>query len=115
MGEAMLRSAQKAHFHALREGDDWGLEAWVALVDGRLAAYTAGAALFPGTYGIFLEVSDLTLKGLSAYIFANVCRQLEAYPSINTGDAEGLPGLAESKDHWHPLRKLDLYAVDPKN
>jgi len=115
MGEAMLRSAQKAHFRALHEGEDWGMQAWVTLVDGRLAAYTAGAALSPGTYGIFLEVADLTIKGLSAYIFANVCRQLEAYPIINTGDAEGLPGLAESKEHWHPTQRLRLFAVDPRN
>jgi hypothetical protein len=110
----MLLSSQKAHFHALLEGEDWGMDAWVVLVDGRLAAYCAGAPLNARTYGIFLEVADLTVKGLSAYIFANVCRQLEPYAFINTGDAEGLPRLAESKEHWHPVQRLQLYAVDPE-
>jgi hypothetical protein len=114
MGESMLRSAQKAHFRALRDGEDWGMRAWVALVDGRLAAYTAGSALSPEVHGIHLEVADLTVKGLSAYIFANVNRQLEAFTVINTGDAEGLPGLAEAKEHWHPVRRLQLFAADPK-
>jgi hypothetical protein len=113
IGGKMLLSSQKAHFRVLREGADWGMDAWVVLVDGRLGAYTAGAPLDGRTYGLFLEVADLTVKGLSAYIFASVCRRLEAFDRINTGDAEGLPGLAESKEHWKPCGRQNLYAVDP--
>lgn len=113
MGEKMLLSSQKAHFRALHQGEDWGMDAWVVLLGNRLAAYSAGAALGPETYGVYLEVTDLTVKGLSAYIFANICRQLGPYTYINTGDAEGLPRLAESKEHWHPVRRVNLYAVDP--
>lgn len=115
MGEKMLLSSQKAHFRALRQGADWGMDSWVVLVDGRLAAYTVGAPFSPEVYGIYLEVADLTVKGLSAYIFANVCRQVETFPLVNAGDAEGLPHLAESKEHWHPCRRLQLYAADPKS
>jgi len=113
MGEKMLFSAQKAHFRALSLGADRGMDAWVVVLGNRLAAYAAGAALSPDTYGVFLEVTDLTVKGLPAYIFANVCRRLESFALINTGDAEGLPRLAESKEHWHPVRRLQLYAADP--
>ena len=114
MGEKMIRASQKAHLRALYQGEDWGMDAWVVLINQRIVAYTVGAALNPTTYGIYMEVTDLTIKGLSAYIFANVCRQLESYSFINTGDAEGLPRLAESKEHWHPAEKLMLYAVDPR-
>ena len=114
MGEKMLLSSQKAHLRALLEGEDWGMDAWVVLLGNRLAAYSAGCALSADTYGVYLEVTDLTVKGLSAYIFANVCRQMESFAFINTGDAEGLPRLAESKEHWHPCRRVELYAVDPK-
>ena len=114
MAAKMIQSSQKAHFQALHQGEDWGMDAWVVLVNQRVVAYTVGAALNQTTYGIYVEVTDLTIKGLSAYIFVNVCRQLEAYPFINTGDAEGLPRLAESKEHWHPAEKLKLYAVDPR-
>jgi hypothetical protein len=114
MGERMLMSSQKAHFRALREGENWGLKAWVVLLGNRLAAYTVGAPLDDNTFGVYLEVADLTVKGLSAYIFHNLCRQMEAYPFINTGDAEGLPRLAESKEHWHPVQKLGVFAVDPR-
>jgi hypothetical protein len=113
MGEKMLLASQRAHFRALRQGEAWGLKAWVVLLGNRLAAYTVGAPLDDGTFGVYLEVADLTIKGLSAYIFQNLCRQMESYAFINTGDAEGLPRLAESKDHWHPVRKLQIFAVDP--
>lgn len=114
IGEKMIQASQKAHFRALHQGEDWGMDAWVVLINQHICAYTAGAALNLTTYGIYMEVTDLTIKGLSAYIFANVCRQLESYSFINTGDAEGLPRLAESKEHWHPAEKLMLYAVDPR-
>ncbi len=113
MGEKMIHSAQKAHLRTLLQGDSWGMSAWVVLLENRLAAYTAGAPLNKETFGIFLEVTDLHIKGLPAYIFSTLCRQLEGYSFVNTGDAEGLPRLAESKDHWHPVKKLALFAVDP--
>jgi len=115
MGEKMLLASQKAHFRALHQGGDWDMDAWVVLLENRLAAYSVGSSLGNEVYGVYLEVTDLTVKGLSAYIFANVCRQVEPHVLINAGDAEGLPHLAESKEHWHPARKIQLYAVDPKN
>jgi hypothetical protein len=114
VGERMLVASQKAHLRALLEGEDWGMDAWVVMLGDRLCAYSLGAALNRDTYGVYIEVTDLTIKGLSAYIFANICRQVEAYPLINAGDAEGLPRLAESKEHWHPVQRLQLYATDPK-
>jgi len=113
MGEKMLLASQRAHFRALKQGEAWGLKAWVVFIEKRLAAYTVGAPLDDGTFGVYLEVADLTIKGLSAYIFQNLCRQMDSYAFVNTGDAEGLPKLAESKDHWHPVRKLPVFAVDP--
>ncbi len=113
MGERMLLASQKAHFRLLHQGEDWGAEAWVVFLGDRLAAYTVGLPLSDSTYGIVLEVTDLTVKGLSAYIFVNVCRQLGRSSFINAGDAEGLPHLAESKEHWHPAQRLQAYAADP--
>jgi hypothetical protein len=113
IGESMIRSSQKAHLRALLLGETWGLSTWVVFRGERLVAYTAAAPLQRDTLGVFLEVADLTLKGLSAYVFSTLCRQWEGYAYVNTGDAEGLPHLAESKEHWHPLKKLALYALDP--
>jgi hypothetical protein len=113
MGEKMILSAQKSHLRALLQGESWGMSAWVVFLGNRLAAYTAGAPLNGETFGLFVEVTDLGIKGLSAYIFSTLCRQLEGYAYVNTGDAEGLPRLAESKEHWHPIKKLALCALDP--
>src|SRR5208282_844411 len=97
MAEKMILSAQKAHLRTFLHGEDWGMSAWVVFLGKRLAAYTVGAPLSRNTFGVFLEVTDLTVKGLSAYIFSTLCRQWEGYGFVNTGDAEGLPRLAESK------------------
>lgn len=113
MGERMIRSAQKAHLRTLLQGEAWGLSPWVVFSGGRMAAYTVAGPLQRDTLGVFLEVTDLSLKGLSAYVFSTLCRQWEGFTFVNTGDAEGLPHLAESKEHWHPLKKLALYALDP--
>jgi hypothetical protein len=89
------------------------MDAWVVILEDRLAAYSVGAPLSPNTYGVYLEVTDLTVKGLSAYIFTSIGRQVESYHLLNAGDAEGLPHLAESKEHWHPVKKIQLFALDP--
>lgn len=112
MGEKMILSSQKAHYQALIHNDTWNISVWVVLVGNRLSAYTAGTPLNPDTYGVLLEVSDLEIKGLSSYVFSTLCRQLKGYTYVNTGDAEGLPRLAKSKEHWHPLRKISVYAAD---
>lgn len=114
LGEKMILASQKAHLRALVQGMDWGMDGWVVKTGDRLAAYSLGASLGDGTYGVFLEVADLTVKGLSAYIFSNICRQVPDHFRINTGDAEGLPRLAESKEHWHPAGKVGFFAADPK-
>ncbi|HVZ79423.1 MAG TPA: phosphatidylglycerol lysyltransferase domain-containing protein [bacterium] len=114
MGEKMILASQKAHLRALVQGMDWGMDGWVVLTGDRLSAYSFGASLGNGTYGVFLEVSDLTVKGLSSYIFSNLCRQVEGHARINSGDAEGLPRLAESKEHWHPAGMAGFFAADPK-
>lgn len=114
MGERMILASQKAHLRVLVQGEDWGMTGWVVKAGDRLAAYSWGATLGNGTFGVFLEVADLTVKGLSAYIFTNLCRQVEDHPWVNTGDAEGLPRLAESKEHWHPAEKRPFFAADPK-
>ena len=115
IGAKMLEQAQKAHLRCLTYFEDWGLGAWVLLVDGKLAAYTVAGNLSGNTLGIWLEVTDLTVKGAGAYIFAQTCRLHPGTYWVNTGDAEFLPGLREAKEHWHPAKKLKQFALDPKN
>ena len=64
----MIQTSQKAHFRAIHQGEDWGMDAWVVLIENRIAAYTVGAALNPTTYGIYMEVTDLTIGIVGLYI-----------------------------------------------
>ncbi|MGH7740302.1 MAG: phosphatidylglycerol lysyltransferase domain-containing protein, partial [bacterium] len=63
MGEKMLLASQRAHLRALTQGESWGLKAWVVWLGDRLAAYTLGGPLDENTFGVYLEVADLTTKG----------------------------------------------------
>ena len=114
-GERMLRHAEAAHARVMKDGADWGLSGWVVEVEGEIMAYAFGTRLSPDTHGVLLEVADLTVKGLSAYIFSRVCSTLEGCVFVNGGDAEELPGLAEAKEHWHPVCKTEIYAVDGRS
>lgn len=109
----MMQSAQWAHELALDHIEDWGLHAWVVWVNQHLSAYLIGSPLSSNTFGIYFEITDLTLKGLSTYIFVNVCNRILDFPFVNTGDAEFLETLAYAKQTWHPCQKLFVYAIDP--
>lgn len=111
-GALMLTHARSAHERILEQGSSWGLSGWVVEVEGQVLAYTFGQPLAQDTFGVLLEVADLSVKGLSAYVFSRLCASIPSYPFVNGGDAEELPGLAEAKEHWHPVRKPDFYAVD---
>ncbi len=114
LGIRMLEQSRQAHLRALRRLEALDLGAWVARVDGRLAAYTVAGTLAADTLGVFLETADLTVPGLAAYIFVHLCRLHGDKPWVNTGDAQFLPGLEAAKELWHPARRATRYAVDPK-
>jgi hypothetical protein len=113
IGRRMMEQSRQAHRQALTHHLSWGLEAWVLEVDRRLAAYSVVGPLDGDTLGVFAEVSDLTARGAAAYIFVTLCRNHPGLTWVNSGDAEFLPGLRESKEHWHPARRLAQYALDP--
>lgn len=113
VGRKMMEHSREAHHRLLEHHAAWGLEAWSLEADGRLAAYSVAGPLETDTLGVYAEVSDLTLPGAAAYIFVNLCRRLSAFSRVNTGDAEFLPGLRESKEHWHPAERRVQYAADP--
>lgn len=113
IGKRMMEQSRAAHRQVLANHAAWGLEAWGLEVSQRFAAYSVVGPLQEDTQGVWAEVSDLTLRGASAYIFVNLCRNHSGFTWVNSGDAEFLPSLRESKEHWHPARRLLQYAVDP--
>jgi Fe-S-cluster containining protein len=110
---AMLEDAEAAHRQALSHHAELGLMGRVVLVDGTVRAYTFGFPLGPAVFCVLLEVTDRTVHGLAPFIFREFCREAagRGCASINTMDDSGLPGLARSKQAYHPARLVPSYVL----
>ncbi|MBI4001530.1 MAG: DUF2156 domain-containing protein [Nitrospira defluvii] len=112
-GRALLQDAAGAHETALSFAHELGLIGAVVRVGDRIRAYTMGMWLSPVMFCVLLEVADRNIAGLAPFIFREFCRQARANGAcwINTMDDSGLPGLARSKQWYHPARLLPNYIV----
>jgi hypothetical protein len=109
----MLKDAESAHEQALRHHADLGLTGRVVRVDGAIHAYTVGFARTPSVFCVLLEVADRRISGLAQFIFREFCREAaeRGHTFINTMDDSGLPGLAQSKQAYHPVRLVPNYVL----
>ena len=105
-GRHMLGDAATAHREALTRHRELGLTGYVVRVDGAVRAYTFGFERSPSVFCVLLEVADRTVPGLAAFIFRECCREAagRGCEFVNTMDDSGLPGLAQSKQAYHPVR-----------
>ncbi|MCX5708707.1 MAG: hypothetical protein NTY14_07070 [Candidatus Omnitrophica bacterium] len=92
-----------------------GLKARVVQIDGKIKAFTVGFEMSPGTFCILYEFADLSVKGVSQYIFRRFCQELEAYKYINIMDDSGLKNLKAVKESYRPLRLIPAFIADRKN
>jgi len=83
----------------------------VARVDDKITAYTVGAPISSDLFLILLEISDPDYPGLGGYLFREFCRELEGYQWINTMDDSDLSSLRQSKQSYHPIRKIPFFSV----
>jgi len=112
-GRHMLSDSESAHREALTHHREIGLVGYVVRVDGRIRAYTFGYQRSSAVFCVLLEVADRTVHGLASFIFRECCRAAaeRSCEWINTMDDSGLPGLAQSKRAYHPLRLVPSYIV----
>ena len=82
---------------------EWGLEGWVAEVEGRVAAYTFGGVLSPRIFCLFVEITDPARPGLGVWLFQEFCRRMKGSALVNTMGDEGLEGLRRAKESYRPL------------
>jgi hypothetical protein len=110
---ALLEDAAGAHETALSATHEQGLTGAVVRVAGRIRAYTIGMWLNSSVFCILLEVADRNIAGIGPFIFREFCRQARSKGAcwVNTMDDSGLPGLARSKQWYHPARLLPNYIV----
>jgi hypothetical protein len=92
-----------------------GLVARVVEVNGSIKAFTAGFKINPETFCVLYEFADLSVKGLSQYIFRAFCQELEGFKYINIMDDSGLDNLKAVKESYRPLRLVSAFIADRKN
>jgi Fe-S-cluster containining protein len=107
----MLKDSASAHREALTHHRALGLAGQVVWVDEAIRAYTFGYERSPSVFCILLEVADRRIPGLAQFLFRESCREAagRGVEFINTMDDSGLPGLAQSKRAYHPVRMLPNY------
>jgi uncharacterized protein len=67
------------------------------------------------TFCILYEITDLTIKGLSQFIFRQFCSELKDYRYINVMDDSGLENLKRVKLSYRPLKVIPAYIVKRKD
>lgn len=110
---AMLEENKKVHDVIFHYYDELGLEGRLVLVDERPQAYTFGYPLNDDTFCVLVEITNLNIKGLSAYTFSRFCgdKKVAAYKFINAMDDFAMDNIAKVKDSFHPASLYPSYVV----
>jgi uncharacterized protein len=99
----------------LKDNKDLDVIGRVIKADSRIRGFTFGFELNKETFCVLFEITDLSFKGLSQYIFRRFCQELKGYRYINSMDDSGLPNLRKVKLSYHPVRLIPSYIVQRKN
>jgi len=100
---------------SLADYENLGLRAGIVEINGKIKAFTAGFEINPQTFCVLYEFADLSIKGISQYIFRAFCRELQSYEYINIMDDSGLENLKIVKESYHPLRVIPAFIADRRN
>ena len=115
--QQMLLENRTVHRLVLAHAGRFGLVGRVVEVSGRIAAYTFGYRLNDDTFCVLFEVADLSVKGLSAFVFNRFCRDegLKSFTWVNAMDDFEAEHLARTKMSWRPAKLQAVYAVTLKD
>ena len=107
----LLEDSASAHEVAWSHAAELNLAGAVIRQQGQVRGYTFGYWLDRRTWCVLLEVADRTIPGLAQYLFRETCRKAlsEGAEFINTLDDSGLAGLRQSKEAYHPLRRVQNF------
>jgi hypothetical protein len=76
----------------------------MVIINNEVKAFTFGFRISKHTFCILYEVADLSVKGISQYIFARFCRELQGFSFINIMDDSGLENLKRVKVSLRPVK-----------
>lgn len=87
----------------------------IVKLDKEIKGFTFGFKLNPETFCILYEVTDLSIRGLSQFIFWKFCGELKDYKYINIMDDSGLKNLKKVKLSYHPISLIPAYIAKRKD
>jgi len=85
------------------------LKSGLVKIDNRIKAFTLGFSLSRDIFCILYEISDLSIKGLSQYIFRRFCAEQKSLRYVNIMDDSGLDNLRGVKLSYRPYRLVPSF------
>ncbi|MDD5668938.1 MAG: phosphatidylglycerol lysyltransferase domain-containing protein [Candidatus Omnitrophica bacterium] len=87
----------------------------VVTIDEEIKAFTFGFELNTETFCVLYEVADLSIRGISQFIFRRFSDEMKQYEYINIMDDSGLKNLSRVKESYHPVKKIPSYLIARHN
>src|SRR3989338_1580055 len=113
--QGMMEDSRKSLKNALDNYSDLNFIGRIVRINKKIKAFTFGFKLNQDTFCILYEITDLSIKGLSQFIFSRFSSGLEGYKYINIMDDSGLENLKKVKFSYHPLKLIPAYIVKRRN
>lgn len=110
--QGMLQDSQKCLGILLHAYPKAGFEGRIVKIKKKIRAFSFGFELSRQTFCILYEITDLSIKGLSQFIFRQFCSELKKYKYINIMDDSGLKNLKKVKLSYYPLRMIPSYIAE---
>lgn len=107
----MLEDSRRALKNALDNYSDLNFIGRLIKIDKKIKAFTFGFKLNQDTFSILYEITDLSIKGISQFIFRRFSSELEGYKYINIMDDSGLENLKKVKLSYQPVKLIPAYIV----
>ncbi len=95
----------------LNDYEDLSVTGRVVLIGGETKAFTFGFPIDKEIFCILYEITDLSIKGLSQFIFQRLSSELKDYKYINMMDDSGLDNLRKVKLSYRPSDLVESYLV----
>jgi len=109
--QAMLQDSQTCLKIVLNHYRKLDFKGRIVKVDNRIKAFSFGFELNKDIFCILYEITDLSIKGLSQFIFHSFCSKLKDYRYINVMDDSGLENLKKVKLSYHPVKLVPSYII----
>ena len=106
---------KQATIQALRNIDRLGFQGILVRIDGKVAAFGICSGLTEDIGILSFEKANADIEGLYQFLDNECAKRLfTGYRFINKESDMGLPGLAKSKQSYHPMEMVKSYCLTLK-